>query len=95
LIVVDDTRLAGGRLEHMMNRADADGHAQQIAQELHNTAIRATADGARLHDVFTTAEIEKVQAFIMLSYGDDDERQDEDIIANPFISAEFLLEKLD
>lgn len=50
---------------------------------------------ARLQDVFTTAEMEKMQAFIMLSYGDDDETQDEDLISNPFISAAFLLEKLD
>ena len=50
---------------------------------------------ARLQDVFTTAEMEKMQAFITLSYGDDDEIQDEDIVANPSISAEFLLEKLD
>ena len=50
---------------------------------------------ARLQDVFTTAEMEKMQAFITLSYGNDDDRQDEDIVANPFISAEFLLERLD
>ena len=43
---------------------------------------------ARLEDVFTTAEMENMQAFITLSYGDDDEPRDEDIIANPFISAE-------
>lgn len=49
---------------------------------------------ARLQDVFTTAEMEKMHAFITLSYGDDDDSQDEDIIANPFISAEFLLERL-
>jgi hypothetical protein len=39
--------------------------------------------------------MEKMQAFITLSYGDEDEPRDEDIIANPFISAEFLLERLD
>jgi Reverse transcriptase (RNA-dependent DNA polymerase) len=50
---------------------------------------------ARLQDVFTSAELERMQAFITLSYGDDDESQDEDMIANPFISAEFLLERLD
>ncbi|MEA2725855.1 MAG: hypothetical protein QOF70_330 [Acetobacteraceae bacterium] len=49
----------------------------------------------RLQDVFTSAEMEKMHAFITLSYGDDDESQDEDIITNPFISAELLLEKLD
>jgi hypothetical protein len=38
--------------------------------------------------------MEKMQALITLSYGDDDERQDEDI-ASPFVSAEFLLERLD
>ncbi|MER8388165.1 RNA-directed DNA polymerase [Mesorhizobium sp. M0166] len=50
---------------------------------------------ARLQDVFTTAEMEKMRAFITLSYGDDDEPEDEDIITNPFISAEFLLDRLD
>ena len=39
--------------------------------------------------------MEKVQAFITLSYGDDDNAQDEDAIANPFITAELLLDKLD
>jgi hypothetical protein len=39
--------------------------------------------------------MEKMKALITLSYGDDDEPQDEDTIANPFISAEFLLERLD
>ena len=48
--MVDDTRLAGGRLEHMMNRADADGHAQQITQELHDTAKRAAADQGQRDD---------------------------------------------
>ena len=50
---------------------------------------------ARLQDVFTTAEMERMQAFITLSYGDDDEPQDEDIVANPFVSAKFLLDRLD
>lgn len=49
----------------------------------------------RLQDVFTSAEMEKMQAFISLSYGDDDEARDEDMIANSFITAELLLEKLD
>jgi hypothetical protein len=39
--------------------------------------------------------MEKMHAFITLSYGDDDEPQDEDIISNPFITADFLLERLD
>src|ERR1700678_2314330 len=34
----------------MMNRADADGHAQQIAQEFHDTAIRAAADQRQRDD---------------------------------------------
>jgi hypothetical protein len=50
LSVVDDTRLAGGRLEHMMNRADADRHAQQITQKLDDTAIRAAADQRQRDD---------------------------------------------
>ena len=36
-----------------------------------------------------------MQAFITLSYGDDDEIQDEDIVANPSMSAELLLQRLD
>lgn len=50
---------------------------------------------ARLQDVFSSAEMENMHTFITLSYGDDDEPQDEDTIANPFISADLLLKKLD
>lgn len=50
---------------------------------------------ARLQDVFTTAEMEKMQAFITLSYGDDDRPEDDDTITNPSVSADLLLEKLD
>lgn len=50
---------------------------------------------ARLQDVFTSAEMEKMQAFITLSYGDDDDVDEEDAIGNPFLSAELLMEKLD
>jgi hypothetical protein len=50
LVVVDDTRLAGSRLEHLMNGADADGHAQQVTQELHDAAIRAAADQGQRDD---------------------------------------------
>jgi hypothetical protein len=46
--------------------------------------IRRSAK-ARLQDVFTSAEMEKMQAFITLSYGEDDNPVDEDIIANPFV----------
>jgi len=49
----------------------------------------------RLQDVFTHSEMEKMRAFITLSYGDDDEPTDEDLINNPFISAEFLMDRLD
>jgi hypothetical protein len=49
----------------------------------------------RLQDVFTTAEMENMQAFITLSYGDDDEKDEDMTATNPFISAEFLLAKLD
>lgn len=48
---------------------------------------------ARLQDVFTTAEMEQVHAFITLAYGDDDQPKDEDIARS--LSAEFLLKKLD
>jgi hypothetical protein len=50
---------------------------------------------ARLQDVFTTAEMEKMQAFISLNYGDDEQPQEEEIIANPSISSELLMRKLD
>lgn len=50
---------------------------------------------ARLDDVFTSAEMERMQAFITLSYGDDNEPADDDMIANPFITADFLLGRLD
>lgn len=53
------------------------------------------ASKQRLEDVFTDAEMEKVQAFITLSYGDDLDAGDEDIIPSSFISAEFLQERLD
>lgn len=53
------------------------------------------ASKARLQDVFTSAEMEKMLAFITLSYGDDDDATDEDGITNPFISAEFLQDRLD
>jgi hypothetical protein len=36
-----------------------------------------------------------MQAFITLNYGDADDSRDEDTVANPFISAEFLTERLD
>jgi len=54
-----------------------------------------TTSKNRLQDVFTSAEMEKMQAFITLSYGDDDDANDEDAIANPFISAELLQARLD
>lgn len=50
---------------------------------------------SRLQDVFTSAEMEKMQAFITLSYGDDDDPKDEDLIFNPFLSAEILHKRLD
>lgn len=49
----------------------------------------------RLQDVFSSTEMENMQSFITLSYGDDDDTDDEEITANPFMSAEFLLQKLD
>lgn len=49
----------------------------------------------RLQDVFTHSEMEKMRAFITLSYGEDDEPRDEDLIDNPFISARLLMDRLD
>jgi hypothetical protein len=42
--LVDRARLLRGRLEHAMDVTQADGHAQQVAQELDDAAIRAAAD---------------------------------------------------
>ena len=39
LLPVDDVRLPRGRLKHVVDAADADRQAQQVAQELHNAAI--------------------------------------------------------
>lgn len=49
---------------------------------------------ARLQDVFSSAEMEAMHSLITLSYGDDDASED-DALANPFIEADFLLDKLD
>lgn len=50
---------------------------------------------ARLQDIFTSAQMERMQAFITLSYGEEDETKDEDMASNPFLSAEILHNKLD
>ncbi|MGC7532400.1 hypothetical protein ACPWML_25615, partial [Pandoraea pneumonica] len=50
---------------------------------------------ARLQDVFTSVELEKMQAFISLSYGDDDEPIDDDAISNPFLTSSILQQRLD
>ena len=44
LVVVDRARLPRGRLEHAVDAAHADRHAEQVAQELHGTAMQAAAD---------------------------------------------------
>ncbi len=44
LLPVDDARLPRDRLEHVVDAAQADGHTQQVAQELDDAAIRAAAD---------------------------------------------------
>lgn len=50
---------------------------------------------SRLQDVFSHAEMEKMRAFITLSYGEDEDPKDEDLISNPFLSADFLMNRLD
>lgn len=50
---------------------------------------------SRLQDVFTHAEMEKMRTFITLSYGEDEDPTDEDLIKNPFISAQFIMDRLD
>jgi hypothetical protein len=44
LVAVDHARLPRDRLEHVVDAAQADGHAQQVAQELDDAAVRAAAD---------------------------------------------------
>ena len=44
LLLVDGASLLRGQLKHIMDSADADGHAQQVAQELDNAATRTVAD---------------------------------------------------
>jgi hypothetical protein len=100
---VDDFRIAvpGGMEAHSILCRLAEHLMVTEGLSLNVTKTKLTtvkeierASKARLQDVFTTAEMERM-AFITLSYGDDDEPQDEDIAANPFITAKFLLEKLD
>ncbi|HTI66671.1 MAG TPA: RNA-directed DNA polymerase [Caulobacteraceae bacterium] len=52
---------------------------------------------SRLQDVFTSAEMERMHAFITLSYGDieSDNAAEEDAISNPFLTADLLMGKLD
>jgi Reverse transcriptase (RNA-dependent DNA polymerase) len=101
---VDDFRIAvpGGMEAHSILCRLAEHLMVTEGLSLNVTKTKLTtvkeierASKARLQDVFTTAEMERMQAFITLSYGDDDEPQDEDIAANPFITVKFLLEKLD
>jgi len=51
--VVDRARLPRGRLEHVVDAAQADGQAQQVTQELHDAAIRAAADQRQPDDHLT------------------------------------------
>lgn len=44
LLTVERARLLRGPLLHVVNLAQAGGHAQQVAHELHHAAIRAAAD---------------------------------------------------
>src|SRR3546814_2189522 len=39
--------------------------------------------------------MEKMRAFITVSYGEDEDHNDEDLINNPCISSEFLMDRLD
>jgi hypothetical protein len=50
LLPVDDAGLPRGRLKHVVDAADADGHAKQVAQELHDAAIRAAGDQRQADD---------------------------------------------
>lgn len=50
---------------------------------------------SRLQDVFTSAELENMQALIKLSYGEDDLHEDEYDINNMFLTSEFLMARLD
>jgi len=53
LIAVDRARLPRGRLEHVVDAAQADRHSQQVTHELHDTAIRAAADQRQPDDHLT------------------------------------------
>jgi len=44
LVTVDRARLPRGRLEHVVDAAQADAQAQHVAQELDAAAISAAAD---------------------------------------------------
>ncbi len=53
LVVVDRARLPCRRPEHVVDAAQAHGHAQQVAQELDDAAIRAAADQRQPDDHLT------------------------------------------
>jgi len=50
LALVDRARLPRGRLEHVVDAAQADGHAQQVTQELDDATIRAAANQGQPDD---------------------------------------------
>jgi hypothetical protein len=101
---VDDFRIAvpAGREAHSILCQLAEHLMVTEGLSLNVTKTRLTtvheierSSKSRLQDVFTTAEMEKMQAFITLNYGDADDSRDEDTVGNPFASAEFLTERLD
>lgn len=62
---------------------------------LSSTKDVQTASKARLQDVFTSAETEKMHAFITLNYGDDDDSAaEDDAVRHPFLNSELLMEKI-
>jgi hypothetical protein len=53
LAFIDNVRLSRGRLKHIVNGAQADRYAQQVAQKLDDAAIRAVANQRQRHNYLT------------------------------------------
>jgi hypothetical protein len=78
--------------EHLMVTEGLSLNASKT--QLSTTKEMQAASKSRLQDVFTSAESEKMHAFISLNYGDDDSGADDDAIRNLFLTSELLMDKL-
>src|ERR1700722_1385162 len=97
---VDDFRIAvpAGREAHSILCQLAEHLMVTEGLSLNVTKTRLTtvreverSAKARVQDVFTTAEMEKMEAFITVNYGDENDARDEDAVVNPLVSAESCL----